>query len=846
MKNNNSPQSPTSNKDKKLAFAIFMLMVFAVVLAFSTKFNQAFVVPKRFFLRSFTAALFAIWTYILLKYPLGEPKTPDGAKPFEAFLCTLRRYTGRIPRSPIVAFVFLYLIVTLFSVVSSQNVWVSFDYFFDKVCFVFIFTLVLSLFDFKEIKNFAVFLQILGGIVAIYSVMQHLGLDPVKWSQYDLVKNRSISTFGNPDFLSAFLAMIIPFAFCYAFRENARDKGIVSLILWGFLSLVTLWTYSRAGLLAMVVGTVFAAFLLGWDKLKKHWKKSVVIVILIVIAITLVFVAESAGITRHSLIQRITVALSGKDINVQTRLYLWQAGLKAIQEKPLLGTGPSAFSIAYLPYRYLEPENIRRRMAMPESSHNLFIDIAVFSGVFALISFLAVLGFLYIKSLKCIFTRQAENEKPLSDEDIPSQQCPVSYDKRLYLAAILASITAFITHHMVSFPTYPDEMLFWILLAFATTFFVDAKPIPLTPPKKYLSALQLGIVVSAGVLAVVMVYQNIQGVMGSYFFSRAEAYKFAMFDARQKNALDYCFTKSLENYDKAVKINMWKSSYWLGRGRLLEKFSYTNEDPSLAKKLFEETLRSYKMAIRLNPKNPYPHADLARYCARYDIPELAKIAEDEYKQALELDKYNVRIMTNLALLYVRQKENKKAKELMERVVEIYPSGFEEHTNLGFLYLDMGNTEKAEEIDEKLYQLIPPQSSITDFIDWQGLFAEIQEQKRPEDKRMWEFLSPPMKGFLEKWKPGSIISNKDMAIFLTDYNNILKNRDFYKPEFFPNVVLNKKMQKLYDKGMKNLSDEEITKFNFMLMGKVYPGKVSRIMKVYNNFHKRLNEDTKEKK
>lgn len=833
------------NRDMRILFGVFLFLIFAVTLAFSIKFNEAFVVPKRFFLRSITAILFTLWTYLLLKYPSKEPETPAEAGSFETAIYFIRRYTEKIPRSIIVGLAFLYLIVIFVSVVFSRNQWTSFDYFFDKVCFLSVFTMIISTFQFNEVKKTLVFLIILGFFTGIYSVMQHLGIDPVAWSQYDLVKNRSISTLGNPDFLSAFLIMIIPLVFCYIFREGARDKGIVAILIWGFLCGVNIWTYSRAGLAAMLAGTAAALFFLGWSRLKRHWKKTLAVAIILLLAFSIIIIAEASGLTRFSLAERITSAMSAKDINVLTRIYLWKAGLYSIRDNPLTGTGPSTFSIAYLPFRYLEPENIRRRIAMPESSHNLFIDIGVFSGIFALIAFVGMLLVLFISGFKSLYGKKAEEKAPEnspepanrkktdkdSDETLPD-------DNRLYLAAFLAGITAFITHHLASFPTYPDELLFWVFLGFCTILTGTAHPLPDKPPEKFLPVWKIIVIAACSVLSIVLIYRSTQIAIAEYYFTKADAFKAAMFETGNPKAADFYFQKGLENYDESIKINGMKPEYWLSKGRLLEKYSYINTDPNLNLKLFEMAIKSYDMAIRLNPENPYPHADLARYCARWDLKEAREISLKEYKEALRLDKYNVPIMTDLALLYIRQKNYKEAEELFTRIVEIYPSGFMEQGNLGLIYMETGKEEQAKKQMEKLYELFPGSFSVDDLRNLGNTFAILKARKRPEDKKIFSLLSKKSQNSIDSWNQEKPISSKETNDFVDDLNKIIKDRNLYNRADFPDITLDGKAQELYSRGLNNLSEIEIEKFNLILLSLVYPEDLSMNLNFYRKYMRQV--------
>jgi len=852
-----------NKKEKKFLILIFLFLLFGVTMAFSTGFNEAFIMPKRFFLRTFTLILLVFWLNVILRKPSVEPETPSGSPPLVSFVYSLWRYLRRIPVSPVLVFALIYLAITLLSLLFSMNFISGVAYTFDRLCFVFIFILIISLFDPEDVRKCIPFLFIIGIFVAFYSIVQHLGVDPVKWSHADLVKNRSISTMGNPDFLSAFLVMLIPVAFCYAYRENSHFRGIPALLVWGILCLVNIATYSRAGLISMTAGTGVAVLLLGWKTLKRHWKKTIAVALILAIAFTGVLAMELSGKTRHSLVNRIKSVLSNKDINVLTRFYLWTVGLKVIKKYPLLGSGPMTFSISYLPFRGLEPGNIRARIAMPESTHNLFLDTAVFSGVFAMLSLLLMIFFVFYRGIRCFIGKKSREEisevtpkdgkdkstgrgknSSKNDEEETVEpiktwekmgRCPLTGDNRVLAAGFLSALAAFVVHHLAGFPTYPDELLFWIFLGFCTLYFFGRIGKPVKTGEQNMALWKAIFIAVVGAIAVFLIYQSGQIAMADYSFARAEAFREAIYEIKVYKYQEDFFKKAKKDFEDATDLNPWNPRYWQSRGKLFEQFYYINKDKSRALPLAKKAIESYEMAIMRNPYNPYSHADLARFCSRVGVLDLA---EKEYLAALKLDPSNIRIMTDLAVLYKREEKYDQAEKLFKHVIELYPHDYWPFGSLGLFYYDRGMYKEAREYLEKALKMLPLRFTTDDIADWTAVLITFSNPDRPEEKYILGRMAPKTRELLNNWRPGKPVYSQYREALVAEFNKIVKDRNFYDPEVFKKVKLTEEGKELKKKGMQNLTQEEVRRFNRLLFLSLYSHGLSRSLDLHRIYLDRL--------
>lgn len=288
-------------------------------------------------------------------------------------------------------------------------------------------------------------------LVAGYGVLQYANLDP--FGHTDLV--RVPSTLSHPNLLAAYLAMVLPLTVVrlgLAIREQ-QCRWTDRLVLGGLLAaqfLCLVFTYSRAGWLAAMLGLGVTFALGGWAL----GRRAVAYLVLGVSAFaglmlfTLSLLPPLSGDAPHAL-QALTSLFRWQGATAQIRLLGWQACLNAMREHAWLGYGPATFS-AVLPWHFpptLAP--FGGAGALGARPHNVFLELVLESGVPSLVcyglTFLAIL-----KPLLAQLTRGA-----------------LSKAEGLLLAALVGSLAANLVTYCFSFESVTSAVLFWSLAGMA-------------------------------------------------------------------------------------------------------------------------------------------------------------------------------------------------------------------------------------------------------------------------------------------------------------------------------------------------------------------------------------------
>ncbi len=183
---------------------------------------------------------------------------------------------------------------------------------------------------------------------------------------------RASGAFPDPHMAAFFLGMAVPIAFSFAWDNKSGKIRKRWLVCAGVILVADLLTFSRGGYVGLIFG--FAAFLLPllrweiWGKWALRTGAGIVVVAAVVFA-------SPVG-------TRLLSSLSQTDASNVERLRLWQEAAEHILNRPIFGTGLGNYPLVVKPSaEYREPIY----------AHNLFLDIALETGIVGLLFFVLFL-----------------------------------------------------------------------------------------------------------------------------------------------------------------------------------------------------------------------------------------------------------------------------------------------------------------------------------------------------------------------------------------------------------------------------------------------------------------------
>ncbi len=489
-------------------------------------------------------------------------------------------------------------------------------------------------------EKFAVFIKQAAGLLAIMATVEAI----VVWTQYFLAVPR-FGTVPNQNLAAAYILLGFTAGLGY-FLFAPRNRHLPNWLIPGWLSLMTATifvSHSRGVVLALIL---VAALMLGLKYGKKGW--------LVVIAGGVVLLLMLPPGKLDDLIK-----LSTQD--GYRRIYIWQSAWNMINARPWFGWGMGNFGLVYPRYNLPSMETILHFGKVTRFAHNEILQVNAEMGWPAGILFVAIIIFVL---------RQGQG--------IFREKTVVWY--RVVSFTALAGI---ILHSLVDFNLHLPA------IALPALFF--AAVLIITNPRTRYTTITypryLKVTISTVCLAILLAVCS--------FFS---AFLLNQWADRMNNARPARKAEVIAAYKKAIKLNPFDSYYHQKLARIYAH-DYNQEGNVYAGAL---AILEYQRGILLNPEEQDFYEELFYLFYQMGYP-LAKI-EEYYFMARRCNPYDVKMMTNMALIYFNHGKLPGAAALLEKAIGIEPNYLPAYYYLGLTKETLGQKQGAEIIYRKLVEI----------------------------------------------------------------------------------------------------------------------------------------------
>lgn len=411
---------------------------------------------------------------------------------------------------------------------------------------------------------------------------------------------RVASTLAHASLLGAYLAMVMPLALVRLARGPRRP---LYLVLLGLQGICLILTYSRAGWLAAITGLTLVGVVGLW-----RWgqRRAAMLLVLagatgVVMLFVLSLLPPLPGSAPHVL-QNLTNMFRWKGATAQVRLLGWQATLGAIVERPWLGYGPATSRRVIEWFMPPELAPFGGVAALSGRPHNVFLEVALESGLLGLAAYLAVLGAILLSLVR-----------------LPLEDPPTAW----FRSAVLGSLVANLVTQLFSFDGAATTVLFWSLagMGLARSRRHLAASLVRRPGKRWFGAAVATVsvllavwLVSVDVLAFVGesilsprdLWQEATGALGlacdlsptPEVFLVIQGNTYASWAEAQPDAT--LWRRGAAVYDELVRRSPDVASHHRTRGWYLRRYHLADESPEVARPAID----AYSDAIRLSPRDP--------------------------------------------------------------------------------------------------------------------------------------------------------------------------------------------------------------------------------------------------
>ncbi len=465
------------------------------------------------------------------------------------------------------------------------------------------------------------------------------------------------STFGNPNFFSAYLLLLLPLPLVLSlyFLKKRRILPLLGLSSLFILALILIIVIrSRAAYIGILASFVYLIFYFRKEILGGKRK------IYLLLFVFLLLISGALFTVTHltSLKEAWEKELSQGTVGI--RVKIWEGTWRMIKAKPLTGWGIGTYHLIYprfrIPSYFLNPHSVNATV----HAHNEFLEIWSETGIVGLTLFLWIIFLLYREG-----TQIKGGEK-----------------ENFLVPGILSGITGLLVNNLfgvnLRFPASP--VLLFFLMGFIYSLRAEKKKFIRS---KVFPPMVNSIVISSLILLSAWVYhlEVIKPLLSSVHLKKGIEYRYNLewekaikeynlslywnpYNLRTLYRLGFAYAstgrleKALQTYLRLKEIAPYYAEIDFNLGTLY-----------LQKGEWDKALKFLEKAREANPYKPETHLNIAKV---WEKKKNWKEAEKSLEKALEVDNTFLPAYLELAELFLRRKNYEKAIYYLELAREKYP------------------------------------------------------------------------------------------------------------------------------------------------------------------------------
>jgi putative inorganic carbon (hco3(-)) transporter len=538
------------------------------------------------------------------------------------------------------------------------------------------------------------------------------------------VQNRIFGTFGQPNWLAAYLVTVLPIATLMsgygwwrwsALSTRVQRQGQIKIVLMSTLTVATwltlLYTKSRSGLLAGLAGVGWAGLGVGvWqylqhgravmDHLKKRMPVSFLaggtVVTLAVIASTLFYSSPltelfqtwgAPSTSTPAVAPAPSAELGGTDSGV-IRTIVWKGALAVFLRYPLFGSGVETFAFSYYRDRPIEHNVVSEWDFLYNKAHNEFLNILANTGIVGLGVYVAFLSMAIGWPLWQLWQQ-------------PSKRSSVAIITGIGTSAGLIALSI---SNFFGFSTVAVGALLFVLPALSVVVLAPVA-LPKTPEKIIVSGWRWAAIVTVCLIGASCLSSILQMWSADILFVRGKA-------AIQQGDV----VAGVGSLERAIHLSPRQSFFTeeaaTGYGWLALAVN-DRQDATLSAELADTAMDLSRQTLELNPVH-LPHYKL-RARLLMTLTELRPLALDDAVTTLKagwtLAPTDPVFPYTLATIAEARGQNEEALKLFSTTIELKPNYEEARMNYAQLLETTGATEAAATQYRYILEHIQPLNQI---------------------------------------------------------------------------------------------------------------------------------------
>ena len=758
----------------------FYLLFFLIPL-FLTPFNyELFEYNKMMLTYALTVIIVGSWLIkFILNFKVGDASSgsPKSGVPLRVILGlasgrTRKLISFRTPLDiPLLLFLASQIISTIFSIDRHVSIFGYYSRFngglLSTISYILLYYAFVTNFPKEKIKKLLTVILTSGVIVSVYGILEHFGIDKNIWVQD--VQNRVFSTLGQPNWLAAYLAILIPITIGLSLpispirqiRENvqtklvlARQARYIGFWILALLFYVTLlFTKSRSGFVGLWISLIvlWSIFLILYliNKLQSQkithihaiasicvkYIKLIGIYILSFILITFFIGAPFPQLNRftipellinnqQSTINNLPASEAGQqssksyggsiiDVGITEsgviRNIVWKGAIDIAKNYPLFGTGVETFAFAYYKFRPVEHNMTSEWDFLYNKAHNEYLNYAATTGFVGLGSYLLLIFVFVLWNINNLKT-QISKLKTTTQNSKPNRFKILDVDLTfdiLHLSFFTAWLSILVTNFF-GFSVVVIQLFFYLIPAISFTLARPPLANVVIKPKTQSTLNNYQLIISA--LFLFFIFYLL------YLISRlwyADLYFAAGHNASQSQE----YTSAYQNFRQAIILNdnepFYYNEFSLPSAQIAAAL-FDEKEGTISAQLTREAIMASDTAVTSSPNNVNFWKTRTR--VYYSLSQIDEKYLTESLSALEnariLSPTDPKIVYNLAVIYDKVGKREEAMKLLSETTKLKADYRDAYFAMGLFYERDKMKDKAKSQYEFILNRINPNDEET--------------------------------------------------------------------------------------------------------------------------------------
>ncbi len=633
---------------------------------------------------------------------------------------------------PLALFLISQLISTIISIDIHTSIWGYYSRsnggLLSVISFIVLYFAFVSNFESKDVLKFLKASVVAGAFVALYAIPEHFGasfsclileqgLTVSCWVQD--VQARVFGTLGQPNWLAAYLSMLIFPAIYFFITAKTVSKRISYFVLLIAYYLAFTFTYSRGATLGLIAGAAVMGLGVLYSGVRSNDYKNFKLYTIVIIVLLFLSMVYGTAISEYRLLNDPSVPLrptlsesgssgtqleNGGTESGKIRLIVWNGALDIFRAFPIFGSGVETFAYAYYQFRPPEHNMVSEWDFLYNKAHNEYLNYLATTGAFGFLSYIAVIIVFLLWVMRYVLLIKPK-ELITHNSLLKSES-----SQALLITSLAAGYISFLVQNFFLFSVVTGSLFFYMFPAILFVYFDEVKELS---PKNILSRsleklfilisrnkISLWIVRILIVLIILIFLNNLLSL-----WEADKAYK----DGSAYN--DYGNPGRAYNFlIEAVGLNPGEPLYLveLGNAAGSSAIALAEEDATTSAELIGDSEFFTDLGISISPVNTSVLRTAIRTYFQLSLldPKYKDKTLEIVNQTIELAPTDPKLLVNKAVILTQFEQIPEAIEAYKKAVELKPDYREARLQLGDLYVKTNQKDLAKQQADYVLEKIP--------------------------------------------------------------------------------------------------------------------------------------------